>query len=135
MVFIIMAELKNNDEKYLSDNHPVVLALKNRMNSMSPFNDYYLPRHYYNDEDEGLDFNFYFSVKRIRMWWDKHEFFTGTVYILIKRATVGNDESLEVLKYLDDIPEEVITDFEDYLLDGLDNWIPNIDIDLTFSFS
>jgi hypothetical protein len=121
--------------KYLPDNHGIILAIKNRLNSMSPFTDYYVPRHYYSDDYDGLDFNIDFSVDKIRMWINTYDkSYTGTVYILFNRVIVSNGETIETLKYLDDIPEEVITDFEETLLNAVHYWIPNIDFDFSISF-
>lgn len=92
---------------------------------------------YSSSSDEYVDWSVTYKISRISIWeTEKYQSckYGGTIYLEPIEIRVGFNGDWEYMKYITDLPSWVSDDIKDGILDKLETWIPNLCVDVDFSY-
>lgn len=125
--------LKESDFR-APNTHPIVKAITNVVGEEGEYKDWYSAP--FADNEEPIDFFFRYKLDKVSIWKEKNDEFSGTIKLIITNIAVGNSEEndWERMYYRDDLPSWIWDDFEESIIEKVEKWIPNVDVDIELKF-
>ena len=91
----------------------------------------------YSSGEDYADWSVTFKIGRVKLW--ETEIYqvckySGTIYLELIEIKVGFEGDWEYVKRITDLPSWVEDDVKDSILDKLETWLPNVCVDIDFSY-
>ena len=92
---------------------------------------------YSSADDEYADWSVTYKIGKVALWeTEKYQRckYSGTIYLEPIEIKVGFEGDWDYLKYVSDLPSWVEDDIKDSILDEVETWLPNVCVDVDFSY-
>lgn len=129
---IIITEAQHKlliENKYLKSENPLIDAIDNIIGE-DEYEDWWSL-----SKEERADFKIEYKVGASALWYEGDNI-VGTIYIDITNLVYGDatDDYWLVAQSRDDIPDTAWTNLEDKIIKKLENWLPEININIEFIY-
>jgi len=92
---------------------------------------------YSSADDDYADWSVTYKIGKVALWeTEKYQSckYSGTIYLEPIEIKVGFEGDWDYMKYITDLPSWVEDDVKDSILDKLETWLPNVCVDIDFSY-
>jgi hypothetical protein len=92
---------------------------------------------YSSADDEYADWSVTYKIGKVALWeTEKYQRckYSGTIYLEPIEIKVGFEGDWDYMKYVSDLPSWVEDDIKDSILDEVETWLPNVCVDVYFSY-
>jgi hypothetical protein len=92
---------------------------------------------YSSADDEYADWSVTYKIGKVALWeTEKYQRckYSGTIYLEPIEIKVGFEGDWDYMKYVSDLPSWVEDDIKDSILDEVETWLPNVCLDVDFSY-
>jgi hypothetical protein len=92
---------------------------------------------YSSADDEYADWSVTYKIGKVALWeTEKYQRckYSGTIYLEPIEIKVGFEGDWDYMKYVSDLPSWVEDDIKDSILDEVETWLPNVCVDVDFSY-
>ena len=92
---------------------------------------------YSSADDEYADWSVTYKIGKVALWeTEKYQSckYSGTIYLEPIEIKVGFEGDWDYMKYVSDLPSWVEDDIKDSILDEVETWLPNVCLDVDFSY-
>ena len=83
-----------------------------------------------------VDWSVMFKIDRVNIWVPERYYkcqYSGTIYLKSIEIKVGPEGDSEYMDYISDLPSWVEDDIKDSIIDVVEQYFPNICVDVDFS--
>lgn len=91
----------------------------------------------YSSGEDYADWSVTYKIDKVSLWETKKYQrckYSGTIYLEPIEIKVGFEGDWDYMKYITDLPSWVEDDVKDSILDKLETWLPNVCVDIDFSY-
>ena len=92
---------------------------------------------YSTSDDDMAEWSVTYKIDKVSLWnvtRYKRCQYGGTIYIELIEIKVGHQGDWEYMKYITDLPSWIEDDIKDSILDEVETWLPNVCVDVDFSY-
>ena len=92
---------------------------------------------YSTSSDDYADWSVTYKIGKVSLWETKKYQrckYSGTIYVEPIEIKVGFEGDWEYMKYITDLPSWIEDDIKDSILDEVETWLPNVCVDVDFSY-
>ena len=92
---------------------------------------------YSTSSDDYADWSITYKIDKVSLWnvtRYKRCQYGGTIYLEPIEIKVGFEGDWDYMKYITDLPSWVEDDIKDSILDEVETWLPNVCVDVDFSY-
>jgi hypothetical protein len=92
---------------------------------------------YSSADDEYADWSVTYKIGKVALWeTEKYQRckYSGTIYLEPIEIKVGFEGDWDYMKYVSDLPSWIEDDIKDSILDEVETWLPNVCVDVDFSY-
>jgi hypothetical protein len=92
---------------------------------------------YSSADDEYADWSVTYKIGKVALWeTEKYQRckYSGTIYLEPIEIKVGFEGDWDYMKYVSDLPSWIEDDIKDSILDEVETWLPNVCVDVYFSY-
>ena len=92
---------------------------------------------YSTSSDDYADWSVTYKIGNVSLWGTKEYQrckYSGTIYLEPIEIKVGFEGDWDYMKYVSDLPSWIEDDIKDSILDEVETWLPNVCVDVDFSY-